>query len=284
LGPWGQAQDIETATAGNSTELNTSSQDGCPILSPDGRSLYMASNRGGGHGGLDIWVAHRADADQPFGDPVNLPEPINSAANDFCPTPLRGNRLLFVSNRVVTGETCGMGDIYLTRDNPSPKHGWSTPQHLACAPEGPNSSLDEQGPSLVEIDGAEQLFFSRSAPATPGPAVPGDIFVSHDFGPATEVSELNSADNEVQPNVRKDGRELVFSSNHAYPGAQGSQDIYVSTRESTDDPWSAPENVGTGVNTNASETRPSLSWDAHTLLFGRAPGLPITSDIYISTR
>jgi hypothetical protein len=274
-GPWGQAHKIDEI-AGNSTELNTSSLDGCPILSPDGRSLYMASNRPGGHGGLDIWVAQRPDTAQPFGAPENLPAPINSAANDFCPTPLRGNRLLFVSNRA-TEQSCGMGDIYEARDNP--KHGWSTPRHLACAPEGPNSELDEQGPSLAEIDGVPQLFFSRSSPI-----VAGDIFVSRDFGPATAIGELNTGDNELQPNVRKDGRELVFSSNHAYAGAQGGQDIYVSARASTDVPWSTPVNLGNAVNTSAGETRPSLSWDAHTLLFGRAPGPEGAADIYISGR
>jgi WD40-like Beta Propeller Repeat len=275
-GPWDQAQKIDEI-AGNSTELNTTSLDGCPILSPDGLSLYMASNRPGGHGGLDIWVAHRGDTGEPFGAPENLPAPINSASDDFCPTPLRGKRLLFVSRRTVTGETCGMGDIYLARDNP--KHGWGTPQHLACAPDGPNSALDEQGPSLVEIDGGEQLYFSRSSST-----VTGDIFVSRDFGPATAVDELNTGDNELQPNVRKDGREVVFSSNHAYAGAQGGQDIYVSTRASTGDPWSTPVNLGNAVNSSAAETRPSLAWDARTLLFGRAPGPEGMADIYISTR
>jgi WD40-like Beta Propeller Repeat len=275
LGAWAPAQKIDEVAA-NSTELNTASLDGCPILSPDGRSLYMASNRLGGHGGLDIWVAYRADTGEPFGAPENLPEPINSASDDFCPTPLRGNRLLFVSRRGGEG-VCGMGDIYLARDNP--KHGWSQPRHLACTPDGPNSGLDEQGPSLVEIDGGEQLFFSRSSST-----VPGDIFVSRDYGPATPVSELNSADNELQPNVRKDGREVVFSSNHGYPGAKGGQDIYLATRASADDPWSAPVNLGDAVNTSAGESRPSLSWDARTLLFGRAPGPEGSSDIYISTR
>jgi WD40-like Beta Propeller Repeat len=274
-GPWGQSQKIDEI-AGNSTELNTPSLDGCPILSPDGRSLYMASNRPGGHGALDIWVAHRADTDEPFDAPENLPAPINSASDDFCPTPLRGNRLLFISRRV-TEQSCGLGDIYETRDNP--KHGWSSPRHLECAPGGPNSALDEQGPSLVEVDGSEELFFSRSSAS-----VPGDIFVSHDFGSATAVTELNSPGNDIQPNVRKDGREIVFSSNHAYPNAAGAQDIYVSTRASADDPWSAPMNLGGAVNTSAAESRPSLSWDAHTLLFGRAPGPEGMSDIYISTR
>ena len=34
--------------------VNSSAPDGCPIESPDGLSLYMASNRPGGLGGLDI--------------------------------------------------------------------------------------------------------------------------------------------------------------------------------------------------------------------------------------
>ena len=273
---WSTALKIDEI-AGNSSELNTTSLDGCPILSPDERSLFMASNRPGGHGGLDIWVARRESADEPFGAPENLPSPVNSAADDFCPTPLRGGRLLFVSRRA-TGVSCGLGDIYLTRRNPV--HGWREPTHLDCAPDGPNSALDEQGPSYVETDdGGAQLYFSRSSAV-----VAGDLYVSDDFGPAAPVTELNSTDNELQPNVRKDGREIVFSSNHGYAGAQGGQDIYAATRTSADDPWGTPVNLGLAVNTAAAETRPSLSWDARTLLFGRAPGPEGMADIYVSTR
>jgi hypothetical protein len=39
----------------NSSEVNTASLDGCPIQLDD-LSLYIASNRPGGRGGLDIWV------------------------------------------------------------------------------------------------------------------------------------------------------------------------------------------------------------------------------------
>jgi hypothetical protein len=99
------------------------------------------------------------------------------------------------------------------------------------------------------------------------------------------VAELNSGGNDIQPNVRKDGREIVLSSNRT--GSQG-QDIWASTREHVDDPWSPPTNLGSAINTGAAETRPALSWDAQTLYFGRAPGVegspPAPSDIYISTR
>ena len=65
-GPSGPAQKIDDI-AGNHVDLNTASLDGCPIQAPDGRSLYMASNRPGGKGGLDIWVATREKKSDPWG-------------------------------------------------------------------------------------------------------------------------------------------------------------------------------------------------------------------------
>lgn len=281
-GEWGAAQKLDEI-GGNSSEVNTASLDGCPIQSPDGRSLYMASNRPGGKGGLDIWVARRDGRSGPWGAPVNLPEPINSAADDFCPTPLTHDRLLFVSRRV-TGESCGKGDIYLTRW--SRGRGWTEPQMLPCAPSGPNSALDEQGPSLLERGGDDDdddrgrsswLYFSRSD-LPPNPPN-GDIFVSRDFGPASPVSELNTPGNDIQPNVRADGREIVWSST-----AAGNADIWSATRSSIRRPWSAPVRLGDAINTSAAETRPSLSRDGRQLLFGRSPGPEGSSDIFVSTR
>ena len=278
---WASAQKIDEI-GGNSSELNTPFQDGCPIQSPDGLSLYIASTRtrfaGDTRTDLDIWVARRARADAPWGAPVNLGEPVNSMADDFCPTPVRGKGLFFVS-RKTTADSCGLGDIYVTRLDHTGD--WREPTHLACSPEGPNSALDEQGPSYVAADGL-LLYFSRSSAS-----VPGDIYVSEkladgSFGPASPVAELNSAGNDIQPNVRKDGREVVLSSNRS--GTLGGQDVWVSTRDSVGDLWSAPANLGNAVNTGAAETRPSLSWDAQTLLFGRTPGPEGIGDVYVSTR
>jgi hypothetical protein len=261
--------------------VNTSAHDGCPIESPDGLSLFIASNRGGGQGGLDIWVATRASTDAPWGAPQNLGAPVNTTADEFCPTPVRGNGLYFVSRKA---GGCGLGDIYFTRRNPV--HGWSEPEHLGCSPAGPNGNLDEQGPSYVEADGKELLFFSSSRTDAQGGAVPGDIFVSEKsgdaFGPASAVAELNGAGNDIQPNVRKDGREVVFSSNRS--GGYGLQDIWASTRSSTDDPWSAPVNLGSNVNSGQSETRPSLSWHATRLYVGVTPGAAPPGDVFVTTR
>ena len=274
---WAPAQKVDEI-AGNSSELNTPFVDGCPIESPDGLRLYMASSRPGGKGLLDIWVARRASRDAPFGAPRNLPEPINSAADDFCPTPVRGGGLFFVSRRT-TAESCGLGDIYFTRFNPV--RGWSTPRHLACAPAGPNSALDEQGPSYVELGDRALLYFSSSSASIAGEIYVSEKLANGSFGPAAPVAELNGPGNDIQPNVRKDGREVVFSSNRE--GSLG-QDIWASTRETVEDPWSAPTNLGSAVNTVAAETRPSLSWEAQTLYFGRAPGPEGMSDIYVAVR
>jgi hypothetical protein len=274
-GPWANAQ----PEAGiNIPAVN----DGCPIESPDGRSLFIASNRLGTLGGNDIWVATRAHEGAAWSDPVNLGAPINSTANDFCPTPLTGGWLLFVSER--TGaDTCnagpGAGDIYITRLNPA--LGWEAPRHLGCDADGsgPNFPGGEFGPSLVRTAQGTFLYFSSS-----GYGADMDIYAARmrtdgTFEPANRVNELSTVGTaDFMPNVSRDGLEVVFNSNRAVAGAQGGQDVYVATRASTADPWSGVTNLGPNVNTGGNETRASLSGDGHRLHFGR------DGDIFVSTR
>ena len=270
---WGSAASAES-TPGTSAALNTEALEGCPIEAPDGRSLFFASTRPGGHGGIDIWVAQRASVDDGWDEPTNLPAPINSAADDFCPTPVPGVGLFFVSTRA---GGCGGGDIYFARRNPV--HGWRTVTHLPCGDDGgPNSAAGEAGPSYFEVAGGGFLYFSS------GP----DIFVSEaaadgSFGPATLVEELRTGFADLRPNVRKDGLEIVFDSDR--PGGLGGFDIYGATRPSIDSAWSTPVNLGTNVNSRSSETRASLSWDGTRLHFGsNRPGGEGMSDIYVATR
>lgn len=262
---WSSPASVETLP-GSSQDVNTAFLDGCPIQSPDGLSLYMASNRSpGGQGGIDIWVAHRASISMGFGTPVNLGAPVNSAADDFCPTPVPGKGLFFVSTRG------GNADIYFSRDNPA--HGWTAPMPIS----GVNSSEPEFSPSYFEAEGRTFLYFSR------GPDIySAELQPDGGWGSVGPVAGLNSPTAmDLRPNVRKDGLEIVFDSNR---GGEGGQDLYFATRTSIDAPWSEPENAGAGINTAANETRGSFSWDAETLLFGRAPAPEGMSDIYFSTR
>jgi WD40-like Beta Propeller Repeat len=269
---------------GTSPELNTPFNDGCPIQSPDGMSLFIASNRPGTLGGQDIWVASRECTDCPWGAPENLGAPVNSPSNDFCPSPARGHRLFFVSER---SGGCGGGDIYVTRL----KDGiLEEPQNLGCQI---NSPADEASPSLFEDEmGHQILYFSSTRPGgfdeDVGPAGDSDIYFSVDFGPSQLAPNLNTEFGDFRPNVRHDGLEIVFDSNR---DGLGGQDIWTAVRESTDDVWGTPVNLGPVVNSSANETRASLSWDGATMVFGSnrpeselsPTGTPST-DVYVTTR
>ncbi len=275
FGAWAPARSLESLP-GSGSEVNTASLDGCPIQAPDGLSLYMATNRPGGLGGIDIWVAFRSSTEVGFGDPVNLGAPVNSTADDFCPTPVRGKGLFFVSRRA-GGCAPNSADMYFARLNPV--LGWTTPEHLGCTV---NSAADELSPAYVEENGSGVLYFSSNSAGS------HDIYRSvqqgdGSFAAPVAVAELNTSFDESRPNVRKDGREIVFDSNR--PGGLGATDIYAATRPSVDAAWSTPANLGSAINTEAGESRASLSWDGSTLLFGSGKaGGEGSSDIYFSTR
>jgi len=265
-------------------EVNSTFPDGCPIESRDGLSLYIASTRTGTLGGNDIWAADRASKSEPFGEPQNLGAPVNTAAADFCPTPIYGSYLMFVSERPGPF-TCnagpGLGDIYIIRRNAA--SGWGEPRHLGCVETGtgPSSAGAEFSPSLVNTKEGTFLYFSSTVSGN------HDIYRSKrnsdgSFGPPTPVHELNTEFDDRMPNVSSDGLEIVFSSTRPTDAkgsaAFGSFDVYVSRRPSTKKPWSAPVNLGPNVNTTGSETRSTISWDLQRLYFGR------DGEIYSSTR
>jgi hypothetical protein len=275
------------STAVTIPELNSTVADGCPIESEDGLSLFIASTRPGGVGGNDIWAADRDSIDSAWGAPRNLGDPINTASADFCPTPVMGRWLFFVSERPGDGISptpCGGGDMYLARQ--SPAGGWSKPQMLKCAPEGPNTSGGERSPSLVETWYGTFLFYS-----TNGGNANQDIHVSQlgadgTFGPGKKIAALSTADFEdIMPNVRlrEDGAlEMVFSSNRTTwgrnkPAADG-QDVYVSYSWWPTKGWTQPQNLGPAVNTAGVEQRATLSHDGKRLYFGR------DGDIFTSSR
>lgn len=253
--------------------------DGCPIESPDGRQLYFASTREDGLDN-DIWVAARRK-DGTMGTPAMLPAPVNSAAADFCPTPLPGGVLLFVSARAEVdawgNPPCGAGDIYVTWRIPHTQR-WIAPRNLGCAPKGPNTAGMEYSPSLVTTRYGVHLFYSSGAPIGAGTQ---DIYTVRmrgpfNFGEPKAVSALNTPFDDVMPNISPDGREVVFAS--ARPGGLGGTDIYTARSAGGPLDWTAPSPLSGAVNTSGPETRPSLSWDGRRLYFGRS------GDVYVSTR
>jgi WD40 repeat protein len=278
---WSSAIIIQQSSPGADATFNTASLDGCPFTSRDGKTFYMASNRAGGLGKIDIWVSTRASVNDPWGPPVNVGAPVNSSEDDFCPTIDRdGHRFFFVSRRAVQESCLGGADIYVTRFRE--EGGFEQPRNLGC---DVNSPYDEASPfPLPQAASGPVLYFSSTRPRTG--ATGGDLYMSESnggvFGPAQLVPGVNSDADDGQPNVRRDGQEIFFYSTRAVTGAQGGPDLYSAVRGSTSEAWSTPVNLGSNINSAVADTRPSLSWDGTTLYFGSTRAG--SSDIYVTTR
>jgi hypothetical protein len=275
----------ETAVRiGNGVSHDTAA-DGCPIETADGLSLFIASNRRlPGVEQNDIWVSDRASLSSPWQEPRMVEAPISlETIADFCPTPVRGRSLMFVSARTAPGSCVGDagGDMYISRQ--SPAGGWSEPVNLGCAPNGPNTAGGERSPSLVETPYGTFLFYS-----TNGTTGHQDIHVSTmrrdgTFGPGRLVDALNTTFEDIMPNVHEresGGYEIVYSSNRPTtpPSATPHQDVYIAFAWFLPGPWSKPVNVGPAVNTTATEQRSTLSHDGQRLYFGRS------GDVFVSQR
>jgi hypothetical protein len=81
--------------------INTPSYEGFPGISPDGLLLFFGSNRPGGSGGLDVYVARRATRKDPWGPPTNTGPMINSNQGENGPkVTFDGSMLYFFSGRL----------------------------------------------------------------------------------------------------------------------------------------------------------------------------------------
>src|SRR5260370_10014 len=271
--------------------VNSGYNDNHPAISKDGLSLYISSSplptppgaRPGGRGGADIWVSQRASTDAPWGPPVDLGPNINTAGNDGAPSlSIDGHRMYFHS----TGRGgCGAADLFVSRrQDARDDFGWELPENLGC---DVNSPYADNGPTIFEDDatGITTLYFNSLRPGGLGDA---DIYAStlradRTFGPAPLVRELSTPFRDTRVAIRRDGLEIFVSTNR--PGGVGGEDIWVATRATTLDPWSAPVPLGPVVNSSSFDGGPALSFDGTELYFhSDRPGGFGGYDLYVTTR
>ena len=267
--------------------INSDAPETCVAVSKDHLSLYFASARlspSPESGGYDLYVSQRDTAEAPWGAAEIVPN-VNSTANDFCPAlSLDEHRLYFASVR--PDGNCGTGtDIYVARRHDRRDDlGWEPPENLGCELNSPRS---DQAPSFFEDEsGAVLMYFASNRETSQG----FDIYQSRQrqddtFGPATPVSELNTATfNEIGTAIRRDGLEIIVDSTR--PGGRGGRDLWGATRESTSEPWSPLVNL-TWLNSPTYDGgRMSMSFDGRALYFtsDRANPGSGNSDIYVTTR
>ncbi len=109
------------------------------------------------------------------------------------------------------------------------------------------------------------------------------------LGPARSLGLIvNSPWSDFGTCTSVDGLELYFSSDR--PGGSGGPDLWGSTRQSTQEPWGAPVNLGPTVNSPYADCYPSLSADGLALYFSGdyssspRPGGLGGADIWMTTR
>lgn len=104
------------------------------------------------------------------------------------------------------------------------------------------------------------------------------------FGSPTNLGPtVNSSSDDDNPSISADGLELFFSSDR--PGGYGNGDIYVTTRETTDDDFGPPVNLGPTINSSSYDACPSISADGLELYFGSLrPGGFGNCDLWVTSR
>lgn len=219
---WGPPQNLGPA-------INTSFNEQAPSITLDGHRMYFFSNRPGGFGGNDLYVARRRDQRDDFGWqlPTNLGNGVNTSSNENLPAPLE-ETLYFNSNRP---GGAGGTDIY---SSVLQSDGTFGPAVLV--PEL-SSSLQDAGVA-IRRDGLEMILASNRAGSIP-PDPPGAIGFDLWSSLRPSISDpwptpvhlgavVNTASGESRLALSFDGTVLYVISDR--PGGSGNLDIWVSTR------------------------------------------------------
>jgi hypothetical protein len=201
------------------TNINSSSIDFSPALSPDGQEFYFASLRGGN---WDIWMSAKTAGQW---GPAIAVTAINSTDTEMHPfVSSDGQKLYFTSNR--TGGTGG-NDIYVSEWLGTE---WGTPQLI---PGDVNTASDENHPSIT-ADGQELYFSSTRTAGYGGPDIWMSQWTGSQWGiPYNLGNVVNSGDYDQFPAISGDGLHLAFVSDRA--GGSGNFDIWESSYQPTTD-------------------------------------------------
>ena len=229
-----------------------------PAFSPDGRTLYFLKNTPN----FDFWtiVVTRFEKGR-WSEPEVAP--FSGQYSDADPFITRdGSKLFFISTRPAPGKTGEDLDLWFMERTPG---GWGEPRRLA----EPVSSPGAEWFPTVADDGT--LYFGSDRAGGHGACdlyrcrrVNGEYLAPENLG-----EPVCSRANEVEPYIAPDQRYLIFAAS-GKQGGQGAFDLFVSYhRDST---WSAPVNLGHGVNSGAWDFSPRVSPDGRYLFFTSSRG------------
>lgn len=142
--------------------ITSASNEIYPMLSPDGKSLYFASEGLYGMGGYDLYVSHWDYDNEEWGEPVNLGFPYSSPADDMLLVhSADGEHTIFASNRDCPSDSVWV--YVLEFDSMPVRHAVEEPEELrrlaALDPAGTNERMD--GNAAVNTDIPENVDIRR---------------------------------------------------------------------------------------------------------------------------
>ncbi len=124
--------------------INTEFNEMHLAISADELSVFLATDRPGGFGGLDLWVAQRPNRHADWGPAQNLGPNFNTSLVDFCPYLSSDGHWLFFCSNGFGG--FGGEDLFASfREDTGDNLGWQEPFNLG---EGVNSELDDGDPNV----------------------------------------------------------------------------------------------------------------------------------------
>ena len=247
--------------------INSTSSDYGPCVSADGLELYFCSERAGGFGAADIWVSKRQSVNDPWESPVNIGSTVNSSSSESYPS-LSSDGLTLYFSDAYTGTPRpggqGGGDLWMTT-RPSRNAPWGEPVNMGT----PINSTDLDMSPAISGDGLTLVFNSRNRAGGLGS---WDLWMSTRSGlqdpwgqPVNLGSGVNSGNWEGEGGLSADGLAVLFGSGRT--GIVGGVDMWMSTRRTLADPWTAAVNLGPVVNSSIDDGTPRLSPDMKTLYF-----------------
>ena len=139
--------------------INSDYWDSAPSIAPDGQALYFCSNRPGGYGGIDIYVAYRNEKGY-WNEAVNMGPTINTAADEQTPFIHADNRSLYFSSNGWPG--FGGADLFVSRKKLDGT--WSTPMNLGY----PINTYENEGSIAVASNGMDAYIASDRADSKGG--------------------------------------------------------------------------------------------------------------------
>ncbi|CAG4995484.1 Peptidoglycan-associated lipoprotein [Dyadobacter sp. CECT 9275] len=132
--------------------INSRDWESQPSLSADGQVLYFASDRRGGYGKKDIWVA-RVNATGEWDEPKNAGMAINSPEEEVAPFIHANNRTLFFSSNGFPG--MGGFDLFISRLSDTT---WAAPVNIGY----PINTVTDQVGMFIASDGIRAYYTDES--------------------------------------------------------------------------------------------------------------------------